>query len=199
MVSADPERGTIMKTMSIALMLVLSIATAAEASVWDFSWVSEWTGRTATPDRGVSSASGQASGQGTATITPTPDGAIVHFDTPAGPAQFGVDRDQLGFYPDNRLPFNVPADNAVGSPSGLQVIPREPQAFPYGRDFAWTGDFANPDSFKVDAISPGSGPSPRLHFSGTGTRRVEATSPGVAGILTAALGALIWLRHTGRV
>ena len=188
-----------MKTMFIALMLVLSLAATAEASLWDFSWISEWTGRTVTSDRSFSSGSGEASGQGTATVNTRPGGGVlVEFDTPAGTAQFGVDRSQPLPYVDSRLPFNVPANNAGGTPGGLQLLPGEAQAFPYGSEFEWTGDLRNPDSFRVEATMPGSGPSPRLTFSGTATRRVEASAPSAVGFVAAALGALMWLRRTGR-
>lgn len=183
-----------MKTMSIALMLVLSLAATAEASLWDFSWVSEWTGRTVTSESTYSSASGQASGQGTATLNPLSGGGVrVEFDTPAGTAQFGVDPSQPYPYVDSRLPFNVPA--GAGTPGGMQLLPGETQSFPYGRDFQWTGDFKNPDSFSVEAVMPGSGPSPMLRFSGTATRRAEASAPSAIGFAAAALGSLIWLRR----
>jgi len=183
-----------MKTMSIALMLVLSLVATAEASLWDFSWISEWTGRTATS--ASSSASGQASGQGTATLNTRPGGGVlVEFDTPAGTAQFGVDPTQPMPYVDSRLPFNVPAN--AGTPEGLQLLPGDAQAFPYGRDFQWAGDLKNPDSFSVEAVMPGSGPSPMLRFSGTATRRAEASAPSAIGFAAAALGSLIWLRRRG--
>jgi hypothetical protein len=189
-----------MKAIAVALMLVLSLVVEARASVWEFSWVSEWTGRTYTTERGFGSGSGQASGQGTATIADRPGGGLlIEFDSPAGPAQLGVDSGQSSPYVDTRLPFNVPADNAGGSPGGLQLLPGEPQPFPYGREFQWTGDFKEPDSFSVDAIFPGSGPSPMLRFSGTGTRRAEASAPEVMGLVGAALAVLVWLRRTGRV
>jgi len=185
-----------MKTTLIALMLVLSLAATAEASLWDFSWISEWTGRTVSSERTYSNASGQASGQATATVNSRPGGGVlVEFGTPAGTAQFGVDPSQPFPYVDSRLPFNVPAN--AGTPGGLQLLPGDAQAFPYGRDFQWTGDFKNPDSFSVEAVMPGSGPSPMLRFSGTGTRRAEASAPSAIGFIAAALGCLIWLRRHG--
>ena len=71
--------------------------------------------------------------------------------------------------------------------------------FHYRVEFQWTGDFKNPDTFTVEAIMPGSGPAPMLRFSGTGTRRLEASAPSAVGFVAAALAGLIWLRRTGRV
>ena len=188
-----------MKTFALAALMTLVFSSSAHAALWELSWTSAWDGKVVTGDPPeIGRETSLASGRSTATITPTPYGAQLRFDTAAGLAQLGVDRTFLGLFPDTGLPFKVPEHPATGEEhGGLFLLPREPGLF--SGTYTWTGTFDAPETFAVSAFIPGSGPAPQLTFSGTGVRStVAAPEPAVLAIALAALGALVALRRSAQ-
>ena len=188
-----------MKSLVPALVtfMMLVSTSSADAAVWDLSWSSLWDGLVITTNPpGLAFGTGVESGQSTATITPTTSGIVISFDTAAGVAQVGIDKNSLtptaAQFPNTRLPFNVPP--GASTAPGLSLLPGGPQFF-FGQ-YSWTGDFENPQSFQVHANENGSGPAPLLDFTGTGVRRTAtAAEPGVLAMALAALGAAIRFRR----
>src|SRR5215813_10105972 len=124
-----------MKSLVPALVTLMMLVgtSSAHAAVWDLSWSSQWDGLIVTTSPpGLAFGTGVASGQSTATITPTSAGITINFDTAVGVAQLSIDKSSLtpgaAQFPNTRLPFNVPVGASTGGP-GLSLLPGGPQFF----------------------------------------------------------------------
>src|SRR5262249_22462067 len=79
-----------MKSLVAAFVTCVALVgtSSAHAAVWDLSWSSQWDGLIVTTSPpGLAFGTGVASGQSTATITPTSAGITINFDTAVGVAQ----------------------------------------------------------------------------------------------------------------
>jgi hypothetical protein len=116
--------GLIMKACALATLMTLVLASSAHASVWELAWTSEWMGMVLAGDPPeITTESSFASGESTATITPTTYGVQVRFDTDAGRAQLGVDREFIG--PDSGrafLPGSGPDSGLRFSGTGVRAV-----------------------------------------------------------------------------